>query len=190
MISTSQTRPEFSRPLIVDAIGPEEQVKTIEADERERAALARRFGLLSLERLEAELRMRRLEALEIIAIEVRLEARATQACVVTLEPVTCRVAESVEWRYSLASHGATVESESQQAAKDVWIEVEGADPPEPIGPEGIDLGEAVAQQFAIAIDPFPRAKGASLAQLEVRDAGRSDEIEGPFAVLKSLRGKG
>ena len=45
--------PEFPRPERVDTIGPREREIAVEADVDERAGLARRFGLLSLDRLEA-----------------------------------------------------------------------------------------------------------------------------------------
>ena len=65
-------------------------------------------------------------------------------------------------------------------AREVGCQPEAEGPPEPVGPQGIDLGEAVAQQLAIALDPYPRAPGAALPE-EPRAAG------GPFAALKSLK---
>jgi len=52
--------------------------------------------------------------------------------------------------------------------------------------EGIDLGELVVQELAVALDPYPRAPGA-----EVPEAYRPPEVEeesGPFAALKVLKG--
>lgn len=51
----------------------------------------------------------------------------------------------------------------------------------------IDLGEAVAQTLALAIDPFPRGPNADAA---LRAAGViGEEDAGPFAVLKALKDK-
>ena len=47
-------RPEFSRRLTVDRMAATPQSFAIEANAAERAALARRFGLLSLDELRAE----------------------------------------------------------------------------------------------------------------------------------------
>ena len=46
--------PEFSRLVRVDTLGAEPRTMTIEAEEAERTALARRFGLVAVERLAAD----------------------------------------------------------------------------------------------------------------------------------------
>ncbi len=57
MAASSEPQPEFSRLVPVDRLGaaeiPEEIPEEISAEPGERAALARRFGLLSLDRLSA-----------------------------------------------------------------------------------------------------------------------------------------
>lgn len=189
MTDQPQALAEFSRPLALDAVGQEELVKEIAATAEERAALVRRFGLLALNQLKAELRLRRQDEAGILLVEGRIEAEVTQACVVSLEPVTSRLAERVEWRYSLEPSAIDVCTEGTPGVPDVQVDVEAIDPPEPVGPEGIDLGEAVAQQFSVALEPYPRADGASLAHLDWGGAGVPEEPDGPFAVLESLRRK-
>ena len=66
--------PEFSRPYRLDAIGGEKRAVHIEADEAERAALAARFGLVSIAMLEADATIRR-EGVRVWA-EGRLKGRA------------------------------------------------------------------------------------------------------------------
>jgi hypothetical protein len=51
----------------------------------------------------------------------------------------------------------------------------------------IDVGEAVAQSLALALDPYPRAPDAEAA---LKEAGVTSEAEtGPFAALAALKGK-
>ncbi|MGQ0676750.1 MAG: YceD family protein, partial [Rhodospirillales bacterium] len=50
--------PEFSRPVAADKVGRDGMEIEIEASESERAALARRFGLLALGALAARGRLR------------------------------------------------------------------------------------------------------------------------------------
>jgi hypothetical protein len=59
----------------------------------------------------------------------------------------------------------------------------------PDGP--LDLGELVAQEFAVMIDPYPRANGAQF-QPQWGDVGPVDAAEGkikPFADLKAKLAK-
>jgi hypothetical protein len=63
----------------------------------------------------------------------------------------------------------------------------GDDPPETLGPDGLDLGEAVVQQLALALEPYPRSEGATLGALEWRGEDHQDAGgESPFKDLKTL----
>ena len=181
MASSSESQAEFSRLVPVDRLGEVEITEEISAEPGERAALARRFGLLSLDRLSATLRLERAGARNLVRVDGRLAAEVTQACVVTLEPVGAHLEKDFTLLYDLDAAAAQGESEGEaEGAREVMVEPEAEEPPEPVGPHGIDLGEAVAQQLAIALDPYPRAPGAALPE-EPRAA------DGPFAVLESLK---
>ena len=53
--------------------------------------------------------------------------------------------------------------------------------------ERIDLGEAVAERFGLALDPYPRKRGAVLdAAWTVDGTGTGEAGESPFATLKNL----
>ncbi len=153
--------PEFSRPERLDAIGAGERTVAIEADAAERAALATRFGLVSIERLAATYRVRKATAG--ITAEGRVQAEVTQACSITDEPLEAVVDEAVSLLF--AEEGAPAE------------EVElGADALDtlPIEDGAIDLGEATAETMVLALDPFPRGPGAASA---LREAGVLSEDE-------------
>jgi len=56
----------------------------------------------------------------------------------------------------------------------------------------VDFGEIAAQQLALALNPYPRADGATLEQLnEVADNKKVtvNERNSPFAVLGELKNK-
>src|SRR5205085_10426318 len=55
----AMTAPEFSRPVRIDTLGELPRSMEIAAEVEERAALARRFGLLAIDRLEAGLSIAR-----------------------------------------------------------------------------------------------------------------------------------
>ncbi len=158
--------PEFSRPVTLARIGAEPFRRDIAADEAERAALARRFDLVGLGRLEAAVELRR-EPRGTILLTASYRAEFVQDCVVTLEPVPGTLAESFALRYG------PPEAETGEPGDD--------DPAfEPLDGEAIDLGEAVAQEFSLALPQFPRAPGVELDPADLR------ERESPFAFLAGL----
>ncbi len=176
--------PEFSRLFLVQALGEDEIIERIEASEAERNAVARRLALVSLDRLAADLRLRRTEGGTVIAVSGHIEADATQSCVVSLAPLRSQVAEDFTSLYSLAPAGT---DDTGGDGGPVEVDAAGDDPPEALGPDGLDLGETVVQQLAIALDPYPRCDNATLEALGW--GGEDDEEaarESPFKGLKTL----
>ena len=144
-------KPEFSRPERLDTIGERERIVEIAATEDERAALAKRFALLSITRLDARLGIKRTDSG--IVVKGRVTGAAVQACSVTDEPLDTQINEPVALLFvdQLVSEGDEVEL-SDDALDTVAIEG-----------GTIDLGEAAADTLALAIDPFPRGPNAAAA---------------------------
>ena len=145
----SPVPPEFSRRIQLSRLGAQETAHPVSAEAAERGALARRFDLLSLDRLEAEIRLWRVGG-GLIRLSGRLRADVVQACVISLEPIACVIEQDFTLLY-----GPT------QPGKSVIVDLE-TDMPEPFEGDAIDIGEAAAQQLALALEPYPRAPGASL----------------------------
>jgi hypothetical protein len=146
-------KPEFSRPVDVSRIGRLEHRLAIAADAGERAALARRFGLLELAELAADLVLRK-RGDGVIEAAGRWRARLAQPSVVSLEPVwSIHDAEA-----RLYFSGALGGRRDAAAEPDP---IDDADWPEPIVDGAIELGEAVVQLMAEALDPYPRLPGES-----------------------------
>lgn len=167
--------PEFSRVVRIDQLGRHADRVTIVADEAERAALAARFGLASLDRLEAGYAL----AGEAGAIMARGRVRATlaQPCVAT----GVAVPEEIDAPFILRFVPET-------AADAEEIELD-ADDCDTIGYSGeaIDMGEAVAETMALAMQPYPRAPDADRI---LREAGvLTEEQASPFAALMALKDK-
>jgi len=159
-LTAAAPKPEFSRPVAADRVGRDGYQVTIEADPAERAALAARFGLVSLEALRARCRLRPVAG-GMIELKADFDAEVTQLCVVTLEPFPARVADGFDQRYALDPQRFRPQGEDES-----MFDPEAEDPPEALEDGGIDLGEAVAQQLAVALDPFPRAPGVTFADGE------------------------
>ena len=178
--SEERLGPEFSRPCSVATLDEDVVIERIEATAAERAALARRLDLLALDRLAAVLRIRRPEGGTVVAVAGHFEADVTQACVVSLAPLRRQVAEDFTALYSLGPVGS-------EDAGPLEFDATADDPPEPLGPEGLDLGEAVVQQLAVALDPYPRDEGATLEALGWGGKDRDEAArDSPFKGLEIL----
>jgi uncharacterized metal-binding protein YceD (DUF177 family) len=164
---------EFSRFIEADSIGAKPLERQISANAEERAALAQRFGLQAIDRLEADLTLHR-AGNGVIHVEGTVRGEVVQSCVVTLEPVPARIEEAF---------AADFAAQSDRPSEEEEIDFEAADPPEPIRNGHIDLGELAAEHLSLALDPYPRAPGARLPQ-----ASEPDELEvrpvNPFSILK------
>ncbi|MFZ5796635.1 MAG: YceD family protein [Sphingomonas sp.] len=173
------TAPEFSRLERIDTIGEGARSVSITADAAERSALAERFGLLAVDRLEATFRVQRDAAGVVARGEVR--ASVVQACSVTEEPLPVTVSEDVALRF--------VTEQEAAAEEEIELDLDALDTM-PYDGAAIDLGEAAAETMALALDPFPRGPNAAAA---LRAAGVISEEDakpaGALAGLKSLLAK-
>lgn len=167
--------PEFSRLVRIDQLGRHAEGVAISADEAERAALARRFSLLALDRLEATYGLG--EESRGIMARGRVRAYLTQPCVATGLPVP----ETIDTDFTLLfvrEDGILPEGEELE------LDAEDCDT---IGYDGqtIDMGEAVAETVALAMAPYPRAPDADMV---LKEAGViSEEQASPFAALLALK---
>jgi uncharacterized metal-binding protein YceD (DUF177 family) len=162
---------EFSRPVEISRLPEGGTEMAIAATPAECAALARRFSLLALDWLEAALRLEWVAG-RLLRLEAMLSAEVVQACVVTLEPVRSQVEDRFVLLYGTAAETSDVMMREDEEVL------------EPIVDGRIDVGEAVAQQLALAIDPFPRAPGA------VAPSAPGEGMASPFAALAKWRKKG
>lgn len=160
---------EFSRALEIERIPTAGRSFVIVAEAGERVALARRLGLEAIDRLRAEGRVRRLADGAVTLVEGRLEAAVTQLCVVTLEPVAAEPA--VAFRRSFAAAAGPTQGE-------VVVDPLG-DEPEPLVGPTIDLGEIVAEELALALDPYPRAAALAMPETEPAESPAADRAGAP-----------
>lgn len=168
---------EFSRAFALDRLPAGGESFAIEASAAERAALARRLEIPVLHELRAHGRIAFRGGRKVIAVTGRLEAVLDQVCVVTLEPFTGRVAESFERLFT---------REPEKVEEELVLDAEG-DMPEPLTDDILDLGELVAEELAVAMDPHPRAPGADV-EAERLLAGQ-EKPQGPFAALGRLKSR-
>ncbi len=131
----------------------------LDADEAQRDALARGHGLQSVERFRVDAVLTPWKRGG-IKVEGTVSAAIVQSCVVTLEPVPATIEERFE---------ALFVPEASRLARPGWadagelvLDADGPDAPETFSGDHIDVGAVAEEFFELAIDPYPRAAGASL----------------------------
>jgi hypothetical protein len=161
----------FSRRMKLSGIGPDQVVREITANPAECAALAALFGLPALASLAGHFTLAH-EQRGVIKADLRVAARLTQTCVITLEPFETSIAETAHLRF--------VPAAKLHEAETVELDAETLEGPDEIfySGESIDLGAVLAEQLALSLDPYPRKPGAKLPE------GLADDTPtGPFAAL-------
>lgn len=155
---------------------------TIRADLAQRGALAGEHGLLSVEEYRAELLVTSWKR-NGVKVAGRVEADITQACVVTLDPVTAHIDEEVEGLF--LPEDSRLGRQGFDGGGEILIDADGPDGPETFSGDTIDVGALAEQFFGLAIDPYPRKSGVSLEA-----GGGGEPIESEFQQkLRSLLGK-
>jgi uncharacterized metal-binding protein YceD (DUF177 family) len=170
---SSEMSEVFSRRMRLSGIGQEVE-RRIEASEAECAALAALFNLPAIAALTGDFVLRH-EQRGSIAARLTLRAKLTQICVITLEPFDAVVAEEAALRFIPAA--------SIPEAAELVLDPETLEGPDeiPYAGESIDLGAVLAEQLALALDPYPKKPGATMPG-EVTDATAN-----PFAALQRLK---
>ncbi|MHA6316347.1 DUF177 domain-containing protein [Altererythrobacter sp. CAU 1778] len=160
---------ELSR--MVDARYIDAKPFVVEASKAEREALAERFGIVSIESLVAEI------ALHKDGAAVRgsgpLRAAIVQSCAVSGEDFPVSIDEKLELIF--------VRDGEVEATPDEEIELDADELDEiPFTGDRFDLGEAVAQSLALAIDPYAEGPNADRVRKE-KALGSDDAPNGPLA---------
>lgn len=163
--------PEFSRQQLLTDPPQAGVEELLEANPAECAALAKRFGIEALRHFSARYTRKPYPGGGLM-LTGRIRAEAVHLCVVSLEPVT----EHLDKPFTL-----------------VVLPPESTPSEDPDGPDEIeadatghfDLGEALAEELSLSLNPYPRAAGAHLPaglHAEAEEAPRN-----PFAKLAPLR---
>ena len=180
--------PEFSRIVLAETLDEGGSSLDIEADESERSLLAERFGLAGLKTLTGAVRLTPQEGRALVRLEGAFRAEIVQTCVVSHEPMEATLEGSFERLYDTIPEPVEGEGDGEDGGN---IDIDAEDPPE-AAPEGkIDVGEVVAEQLALQIDPFPRKPELSFVDYSTDpdDGEKTESRGGPFAALAKLRKK-
>ena len=178
------TKPELSRIVRVEKLGLQKYTQDFKANDRERKALTERFKVESLDALSAQVSLQLLTNGDVL-MTARFQARITQTCGVTLDPVKSEISSSFTMSYTESPDAEGGHDEEEFADLDDDIELS-----EAIIDGKIDIGETVSEQLALEIDPFPRVKGAKFDGYFSGTKAESEQVpekKNPFAVLSKLK---
>lgn len=159
--------PELHRPIAIDRVGPDGLDVVVEATSAECTALAQRMGLPAVLDLTCSFHLDR-DIVGTLLVHGHLLVHVVQTCIVSLEDFTA----TVEDRFAVRCVAEGDESDDPDPdTPDEITHVDGV----------LDLGEATAEQLALALDPYPRAPGAELPELP------DEPADTPFAALARRR---
>lgn len=164
--------PEFSR--MVDRRQLKADAVVLEANEAERAALAQRFGIVAVHMLVATITLQ-LDG-EAVAATGTLAADIVQSCAISGDELPVSIREDLSLRFV---------PEQKIEAEEIELEEEDLDEI-PYTGTSFDLGEAVAQSLALAIDPYLTGPNADDVRAEVglAEKGPSGPLQEALAKLK------
>ncbi|MBU6235046.1 MAG: DUF177 domain-containing protein [Alphaproteobacteria bacterium] len=188
---------EFQHCIPAAKIGREASKTRFEADARQCALLAKRYGILSVDSLTGEAELVRESDGMTIAVKGHFAAEVTQACVTTLEPVKDSIEEDFEGWFLDESQAKSFKKARKMKTDSDSDEPFGGDEdeetmmpaemedPEPVINGMVDVGELVAQYLSLALDPYPKSEKA-LAEGPIGDDSPPEKTS-PFDVLKQLK---
>ncbi len=122
-----------------------------------------------------------------VRLSGRIEARAVQECGVTLDPVPAVIDESFERGF--LPDAELFAEDSPGAEHEIVADPTLGEIPEPLT-DPLDIGAVVAEEFGMALDPYPRREGLDEnAVYTAQPAGAeplTDDAVKPFAGLADL----
>ena len=173
-------QPPYAVPFELAGLSERGAELSLSPDAAERARIAAWLGALDVPRLDATIRLSRLDD-DVYRYEADFTAEVVQACVVTLEPVPAVHAGGVERRYRVV--GKSQRRSSRSPDIDPLDAGADEDTPEVISSSRLDIAAPVLEEISLSLDPYPRAPGVTFEAPKDDDKGRDN----PFAVLAKLK---
>ena len=177
--------PDLGLRLPVAGLPDSGKVIPIDLGETARKALATYLDIIAVNSAKGEIRIRPWRG-KGMRLEGAVTATLTQQCVVSLEPMETR-AESVFVRKYLPP--SMIQADEAKVPGDLTVDPLEEDPPEPL-PAEIDLGAIIAEELALAVDPYPRRPDVAFSWEEGAVAPADEDVYRPFEALKILKDKG
>ncbi|MEP3244876.1 MAG: DUF177 domain-containing protein [Sneathiella sp.] len=181
---------EFTRWINVERLGAKPVTINITASDKECKDIAKRLQIPTVHSLMMTGTLGRKENTGLIELKASVKASVDQSCVVSLAPVRQEIEEEFAICYTFKKDDILVED------LDYVVGLEEDDLPELIVDGQVDVVQAMSEQVALALDPYPRAEGEEELLMSEDAQGLDAEAEDtdkqvhrPFADLKDLMKK-
>ena len=177
--------PELSISVELEELADGPRKYEFSADPEESEALADRFGLVALNSLSARTTLEWVEHDTVLRLTGRFFASVTQKCVITLTPFDAEIEEEISLLFA----------RNVSEAADIVA----PDEAEPLEGTVLDIGEIVAEELSLSLDPYPRNPSADPSDLALGpgaelmmddQAATMPKGDNPFAVLERLKPNG
>jgi uncharacterized metal-binding protein YceD (DUF177 family) len=163
----------WSFPVPADEIPAAGRHVDLKANADERAAVARAASVVEISRLEASFDLAPF-ARDGVHVAGMVCASVTQTCVVTLEPMTSEVEETVDLVF-MPPEGPRASSKS--------IDLDETAVPDILENGIVDLGAVAVEFLILGLDPYPRKPGVAFDAPPIA----TDPEAHPFAALAALK---
>ncbi|MEO7553728.1 MAG: DUF177 domain-containing protein [Alteraurantiacibacter sp.] len=176
-MSAALPPPEFSRTI--DPRHLTEAPLQLVANEEERAALSRRFALVRISKLEASVLLT--GDGDVIRASGTLVADIVQSCAISGDDLKVKVREKLAFAF-VPESSVTLTEEEIELEANALDEI----PYAASGPTAwIDVGEAVSESLALAIDPYATGPQADAVRQQhgLADEGRTGALAAGLAAL-------
>lgn len=186
---------EWSHYVEIDTMEDKRTELSISPDEDQKAALARRLNILSIENLRADIVVEKGEGGFHVHVSGMLHAEITQSCAITDEPVKAVIAEPFEGWFADPERAVSLtQAKAKMMQKKGHAEMpitDERDDPESMEDGHVDVGELAAQYLSLSINPYPHAEGAvsELHDGQIHSEEAADERKNPFAALKDWKAR-
>lgn len=171
----------YSKIFDLGALGEQGVDIALKPSKDECASIAAWLGIPKIEGLTARVGLKR-RGSDLYEYAASFEADVVQACVVTLEPVPAHLSGAFHRSFRVK---AAARRRRAAPPEEPEIAYSGEDEPEILSDPAADLAAPVLEELSLALDPYPRAPGASFAAPKDKEP----PAENPFAVLKGLKDK-
>jgi uncharacterized metal-binding protein YceD (DUF177 family) len=184
------TGAEFALWMTVEKLGRDPMTFKFDATKAQCVELVSKLDIAGVASCSASGELSRKDGGSQIILKAMFKAEVDQDCVLTLKPVTQKIEEEFVMCYTFSKADTVLEDGEHVIGSNE------DDLPELIVEGKINVVQAVVEQIALALDPYPRAEDAGtsdsadiLQQSAATEATKDADVHNPFAGLKDLMNK-